>query len=431
MRLWVVFLVGMLFRTGSDWAYAVVPPEVGIEKQLSASESDKPNEREASKIVRRLDELMKDTVLDDSEVGIVVYDLKAKKTLYEYQADKLFRPASVQKIVTAVAALEFLGKDYRLETKMGYIGQLREDSILAGDLYVKGGMDPLWSLTDMQQWSREVRNAGIKRIEGKVIGDRSLKDTLKWGLGWCWDDNMPVLTPLLCEKKDSFIVMMHRALKAEDIEMGDTTVCYNDTIADSLVTHIATQQRKLTEVMDRMMKKSDNLHAEALFYHLASAYMKHPDEALEKEDTEETPRYASTEQGAKMLGKLITGLGHNPKRYCMADGSGVSLYNHLSPRLLMDILVYAYNNREIFNPLYGSLPISGIDGTLQYRMKGTAAYRSVRAKTGTLAGVCSLAGYAKSANGNMLAFVIINQNKLNRKAARKWQDRVCEALCKD
>lgn len=431
MPLWVVLLIGMLFRTGGGRAYAVAPPESGIEKRLSASESDKQDEKQASKIVRRLNELMRDTVLDDSEVGIVVYDLKAKDTLYEYQADKLFRPASVQKIVTAVAALDFLGKTYRLETKMGYIGQLREDSTLTGDLYVKGGMDPLWSETDMQQWSREVKNAGIKRIEGKVVGDRSLKDTLKWGLGWCWDDNMPVLTPLLCEQKDSFIVMMHKALKAEGIEIGDTTFCYNDTIADSLVTHIATQQRMLTEVMDRMMKKSDNLHAEALFYHLASAYMKHPDEAPEKENTEKTPRYASTEHGAKMLGRLIAKLGHNPKRYCMADGSGVSLYNYLTPHLLMDILVYAYHNGEIFNPLYGSLPISGIDGTLQNRMKGTAAYRSVRAKTGTLAGVCSLAGYAKSANGNMLAFVIINQNKLNRKAARKWQDRVCEALCKD
>lgn len=421
----------MVFRPGNSRVYALESYDTEVEERLSTCEADEPNEREVSKIVRRLDELMKDTVLDDSEVGIIVYDLKEKKTLYEYQAEKLYRPASVQKIVTAVAALEFLGKAYRLETKMGYIGQLREDSTLAGDLYVKGGMDPLWSENDMQQWSREVKNAGIKRIEGRVVGDRSLKDTLKWGLGWCWDDNMPVLTPLLCEQKDSFIVTMHRALRSEGIEIGDTTVCYNDTIADSLVTHIATQQRKLTEVMERMMKKSDNLHAEALFYHLASAYMKHPDQALEEGNPEETPRYASTEQGAKMLGKLIAKLGHNPKRYCMADGSGVSLYNYLTPRLLMDILVYAYNNREIFNPLYGSLPISGIDGTLQYRMKGTAAYRSIRAKTGTLAGVCSLAGYAKAANGKMLAFVIINQNKLNRKATRKWQDRVCEALCKD
>ena len=62
--------------------------------------------------------------------------------------------------------------------------------------------------------------------------------------------------------------------------------------------------------------------------------------------------------------------------------------------------------------------------------KGSPAHRKVRAKTGTVTGVISLAGYAQAANGHLLAFAIINQNTLQPRAARRWQDRVCEALCK-
>ena len=70
-----------------------------------------------------------------------------------------------------------------------------------------------------------------------------------------------------------------------------------------------------------------------------------------------------------------------------------------------------------------------IDGTLEHRMKRGKAYRKVHAKTGTVKGVSSLAGYAKAANGNLLAFVIINQNVMKARQARTWQDKVCEVLC--
>ena len=66
----------------------------------------------------------------------------------------------------------------------------------------------------------------------------------------------------------------------------------------------------------------------------------------------------------------------------------------------------------IFLPFYESLPIAGVDGTLQNRMKQTKARGNVHAKTGSVTGVSSLAGYVKAADGHQLAFVIINQNVL-------------------
>ena len=118
----------------------------------------------------------------------------------------------------------------------------------------------------------------------------------------------------------------------------------------------------------------------------------------------------------------------NVERKDLADGSGVSVYNYISPRLLLEYLKYAYYHREIFLPFYESLPIAGVDGTLQNRMKQTKARGNVHAKTGSVTGVSSLAGYVKAADGHQLAFVIINQNVLKLSRARAFQDKFCDIL---
>ena len=59
---------------------------------------------------------------------------------------------------------------------------------------------------------------------------------------------------------------------------------------------------------------------------------------------------------------------------------GLSNYNYLSPALLVDFLKYAYSQTEVFQMLYKSLPVGGVDGTLKFRMKGTPAFRNVHAK---------------------------------------------------
>ena len=64
-------------------------------------------------------------------------------------------------------------------------------------------------------------------------------------------------------------------------------------------------------------------------------------------------------------------------------------------------------------------------------MKNTAAYRNVRAKTGTLTGISSLAGYATAANGHQLAFAIINQGIVKAKDGKAFQDKVCALLCSE
>ena len=113
----------------------------------------------------------------------------------------------------------------------------------------------------------------------------------------------------------------------------------------------------------------------------------------------------------------------------MADGSGLSPYNYLSAELLVRLLRYVYNTPKLFSYIQPALPVAGIDGTLKDRMKKTPAQGNIWAKTGTLTGVSSLAGYALAANGHMLAFAIINQGVRSNRVGRDFQDRFCIRLC--
>ena len=58
-------------------------------------------------------------------------------------------------------------------------------------------------------------------------------------------------------------------------------------------------------------------------------------------------------------------IGHDPKEYRIVDGSGVSLYNYVSPRLILAYLNYAYRHPSVFQTFYDCLPVAGVDGTLQ------------------------------------------------------------------
>ena len=96
----------------------------------------------------------------------------------------------------------------------------------------------------------------------------------------------------------------------------------------------------------------------------------------------------------------------------------------------MRLLRYAWRRQSIYQHLLPTLPIAGQDGTLEHRMRRTVAEGNVRAKTGTLTGIVSLAGYCTAANGHQLCFAIINQGVLRSRDGRALQDSICEALCK-
>lgn len=358
----------------------------------------------------RLDSLVCSPMLQYTQLGLMVYDLTADSTLYTYSARQTLRPASTMKLLTSISALDQLGDKYEFNTSLYYTGSVK-DSVLVGDLYCVGGMDPLFDAKDMRAFAESVKALGIHTFRGKIIAVTGFKDQDLLGEGWCWDDDNPTLTPLLIDKKDEFVSRFVQLLDKDSIFV-DGPASQGSLPKNALL--LCSRSHSIIDVLEPMMKNSDNLYAESMFYQLAAAAGAHPAKAS-----------SARQRVIKTLSKAgVRG------QYKIADGSGLSLYNYVTPELLTRLLIYAYRKPSIFRNLYVALPIAGEDGTLKKRMKDTAAHLNVRAKTGTVTGVSSLAGYALAANNHMLVFSIINQGIMKADDGRNFQDKVCNALCK-
>ena len=450
----------------------------------------------AQPLAQRLDSLLfNDPMMKTSEVGISVFDLTTGEQLFQYQDEKLYRPASTEKVVTSVTALATLGTDYTMDTHLKYTGTIEHDT-LKGSLYLVGGFDPELMDSDLDSLVNVIAKSGIRYITETLAADVSMTDSVYWGSGWSWDDVpasfQPYMSPLMLNRgcvdvtvlptqkdslaevictpasdyyqldndavtnnpqvgnlkitrnwlhngnlihvsgnvtkkttrtlsiynsKEFFFHTFINRLKAKGVEMQNVAFAdcpENDSL--TVVSTLFTLERPIGEVLKQMMKESDNLCAESMFYHMAMNHAKR--------------KRVSDNDGSDAINHFIKEkLGLNPEYYNIVDGSGVSLYNYISPRLLLEYLKYAYYHTEIFQPFYESLPIAGVDGTLGYRMKKSKAFQNVHAKTGTVTGVSALAGYAKAPNGHQLAFSIINQNVMKSSQARTFQDKICDILC--
>ena len=358
----------------------------------------------------RLDSLLRHPMFETSTVGLEVYDLTADSILYKVNEHQMLRPASTMKLLTAITAIDKLGGSYQFRTQLYYTGKV-EDHTLTGDLYCVGGFDPRFNIDDMNAFVESIRCMGVDTIRGSIVADRSMKDADLLGEGWCWDDDNPPLSPLTIGRNTQFVDRFIRQLVDDGVVL-DVRVS-DGTLPDSAF-HLCSRFHSIDQILLRMMKQSDNFYAEAMFYQLA-AHQGH--------------RPARAKDAAAIVKRLISkvGLGHRP--YRIADGSGLSLYNYLSADLEVRLLRYAYRNSTVYLHLLPSLPVAGSDGTLRNRMRDSFAADNVKAKTGTREGVSALAGYCTAANDHRLCFSIINQGVMHTSNARRFQDRVCNALC--
>ena len=365
-------------------------------------------------VQERLARLLNAPLLQTSQLGLMVWDLTADSVLFVHNHRQTMRPASTMKLFTAVAALQHLGGSYQLSTSL-YIKGQHQGRTLNGNVYVKGGMDPAFDISDLREFAYQLQHLGIDTLRGSIVADVSMKDTLKWGEGWCWDDDNPTLSPLLVGKKANFTERLLNELSRSGVVVSGVSLAHGYVPSDAYL--VATCEHSLDQVLLRMMKESDNLYAEAVYYQLAASYGSRPARAIHARTLEK---------------QLVTHqLGLHSDDYRFADGSGLSLYNYVSPELEVMLLRHAWLEPAIYAHLLPSLPIAGIDGTLKKRMKKTIAEGNVRAKTGTLTGISSLAGYCTAANGHQLCFCIINQGVMRGRDGRAFQDRVCVALCQE
>jgi D-alanyl-D-alanine carboxypeptidase/D-alanyl-D-alanine-endopeptidase (penicillin-binding protein 4) len=168
----------------------------------------------------------------------------------------------------------------------------------------------------------------------------------------------------------------------------------------------------LSQIATVVNKVSQNLHAEILLRLLGKA---------QGDD-------GSIEQGARVVRQFLSTAGVSPDDYFFLDGSGLSPQDVITPRAATTLLRYAA--QQPWGEVYrASLPVGGVDGTLQNRFKEAPLKGKVFAKTGTLAEVHALSGYLIASSGRTLAFSILcNDHSPVTDNTREAMDKIVAAI---
>ncbi len=151
-----------------------------------------------SQIERTIKKLVNEPALKNGSVGVAVIDVETGKLIAGHDAKKCLTPASSLKVVTTGAALAILGPDFQFETKLEYDGFIDENGTLKGSLYLTGFGDPTLGSSEfdevpdlektMQLFCTEIQKAGIKKIEGLIVGDATYFGTAASGRTWAYED---------------------------------------------------------------------------------------------------------------------------------------------------------------------------------------------------------------------------------------------------
>ncbi len=441
-------------------------------------------------VTESIDQIIYEGLPEGTDIALMVYDLTNDTTLYAYREKIMCRPASVQKVITSVTALSSLGADYKFRTTLRTQGSISKDSVLNGNLYLVGGLDPALTEHELRSMVASLKKAGVKRISGTLYADVSAMDSTYWATGWCWDDApasfQPYISPLMVHQgfvgvevkptsngqapvvniypSNSYIKVVNKA-RTQDNTLGPLTITrdwmHNDNTiiiegnckrrqstdlsvvgsADFtfallrqyldeagisygkydwgtcpvIARDLAEVTHDLPSIVKEALKESNNLFAEAMFLQTGRL---------------QQPKEVSFKVAAKYLQNFVSRkFGMFSASYNIVDGCGLSQYDLCSPQFMVDMLSLIYKDNELFPILYKSMPISGVDGTLKTRMNDKTTINKVHAKTGSLTGTCTLAGYIRTADGRDLAFCIMNEGAVKMAPSRKVQDQICKVLC--
>jgi serine-type D-Ala-D-Ala carboxypeptidase/endopeptidase (penicillin-binding protein 4) len=144
----------------------------------------------------RISEILAKPELASAMVGVKITSLDTGRVLFEENAAKLLRPASNMKLYTVATALDKLSPDYRFKTFVYSTRKLDASGVLRGDLTIQGRGDPSFAarfnngdyLKAINDLAVRIVSAGVKRVEGDLVGDESYFVGPKYGAGWEWED---------------------------------------------------------------------------------------------------------------------------------------------------------------------------------------------------------------------------------------------------
>ncbi|MCC2667227.1 MAG: dacB [Gammaproteobacteria bacterium] len=428
-----------------------------------------------------------------ADVGIQIKSMRSGEVLFSKNAQDLLIPASVMKILTAEAALLYLGPNYTFPTRLSTDASRIKGGVINGNVYLIHSGDPSLTYTDLTDLLITLKSRHIKEIKGNVYIDTTAYDQANFGPGWIWHDKQycyaaPINASIINHNCLSFKILPakvagHRASiipnphyyysgiensvitnkskrfhpcymqltnTASGISIsgcipkgryasGATTVIqdilgYNKSLmhwlfrrygiqvngtitagsAPSNLHLIAVHQSKpLYLLVKEMLKKSDNVIAGSLFKKMGELYSRQP---------------GSWKNGSEAVKQILAQKADvNSSQLSILDGSGLSSANRIKPAQMMQVLNFAFHHSQTNEQFISALPIAGVDGTLKHRLYNVA--RRVYAKTGTISGVTSLAGYVINKSKEPIAFVIIvNRRHGNIWKYRKMEDEIVTAL---
>ena len=345
----------------------------------------------------------------------------AGRPVLSVNPDTPLAPASLTKLLTGTALLEQFGPEHRLRTRM-LAASPPSDGVVAADLFLVGGGDPLLTTTGYAQSFDDPDQpytdanalvdalvaAGVTEIRGDVVGDDSRYDTERWVSTWPTRyQSEPSIGPISALAiNDGFsgytttpekpnpsrragdppalaAETLVALLEARGIQVGGSGSA--GTAPSDAVEVAGLDSAPLRDLIGEMVLGSDNNTAEMLVKELGLA----------------TSGVGSTQSGLAAVVEILGRLGLTAEGMALRDGSGLDPETRITCDMVRDALVRSGRTSD----LTSRLAVGGQTGTLRKRLGGSPAVGRVVAKTGTLNSVNALAGWADTLPGATLTFV--------------------------
>jgi serine-type D-Ala-D-Ala carboxypeptidase/endopeptidase (penicillin-binding protein 4) len=359
--------------------------------------------------------------------GAYVVDVDTGQALFARRENVARVPASVEKLYTTSTALLRFGATERLATTVSADAPPDALGVIAGNLYLRGHGDPTFgsasfvarsygSGATVEDLAATLAAAGVHEVDGGVRGDESLFDTRRGGprTGYLFDTDLGGVLSALSYDRGLRATKppaayaagrLAKALRAVGIKVLGKSATGAPPVGALELARVSSPP--MATLIRLTSQPSDNFFAEMLLKGLGARF----------------GAGGTTTAGAAIVRAQLARFGIHPR---VVDGSGLSRADRTTPRQVVRLLD-RMQGQERFDDFFASLPVAGRTGTLEKRMRNTAAAGRCSAKTGTLNYVSALAGYCRTTGNHLVAFAFL-MNGVNVASARKRQDRMTTVI---
>ncbi|WP_413290106.1 D-alanyl-D-alanine carboxypeptidase/D-alanyl-D-alanine-endopeptidase [Bdellovibrio sp. HCB337] len=445
-----------------------------------------------------LQKIIKRSGIPESDLGLYITagEGEHQEIILDVNSKKKMIPASISKVATASAVLEYFPPGYKFKTQLLSAGDI-QDKTLKGDLVLKGSGDPGFVSENMWFLVNNFKRSEITKVEGDLVVDDSLFDQKRYdssrqpervdraydapvgAMSFNWNSINIFVRPgnkageaakVFLDPENEYVRLVNKttttsgsdnnvvASRVEDKTFGGDVIHVSGKIgvnskevvifknitqpdlwagynlksflsqrgititgkirigkaSDKAVILAEAESKAIEQAVADMNKFSNNYVAEMLTKNMG---------ALKKQP-------GSLDTGMEMINEHLKKLGLPDDQYYFQNPSGLTRDNKISPFGMWKVILHLKNDFKVQPEFLTSLPIAGIDGTLKRRMKNSPGERWVRAKTGYLTNVVSLAGYAGRSDGRVFTFTFIFNGTKDEASVRNFFDQMLIALLK-